>query len=258
MLRPTTAQGTVVSGVNSGTPGYGEYAFQLQDGIPASIRPIWPIFTPNAGALPGTVGAGAAVLGPSAGRPSRQYQWTVSLQRELNRNHVVEASYVGNRVVWLSTAGLSTPTTALATLNRISQSLLGRYGLQVGNAEDSTLLRTTFANLTTAQRSVMASRGLGLPYAGFPVAQTVQQSILSFPQYTSLTQAAALGNSWYDALQVVLTQRFWRGLSLSSNYILQDAGPDQFAGPIQPAAREESFQPGSAARVPALSQLHGS
>lgn len=220
------AQGTVVSGVNSGTPGYGEYAFQLKDGIPASIRPVWPIFTPNAGALPGTVGAGPAVLGPSAGRPSRQYQWSVGLQRELTRNTVVEASYVGNRVAWLNAP-------ALGTLNKISQSLLNQYGMQVGNAADSTLLRTTFANLTTAQRSVMASRGLGLPYAGFPTAQTVQQSILPFPQYTSLSQAAALGNSWYDALQIVVTQRFWRGLSLSSNYTYSKAlsltsSPDPF------------------------------
>ena len=109
---PTTyAQGTVVSASNSGTPGYGDYAFQLQDGIPAALTPVWPNFNAAAGALAGTVGAGPAVLGPSAGRPPRQYQWSVGLQRALTRNLVVEASYVGNRVIWLN-AGDAAPASA--------------------------------------------------------------------------------------------------------------------------------------------------
>jgi hypothetical protein len=208
------AQGTVVSAVDSGTPGYGEYTFQLQDGIPSSIHPVWPIFTADAGTLPGTVGAGPAVLGPSAGRPPRQYQWSVGIQRAVTRNLVVEGSYVGNRVIWLSTGA-----SGLSTLNKLSVPLLNRMGFQVGNAADSLLERTTFANLTAAQKSTMASRGLGIPYTGFPTTQTVRQGILPFPQYTSLTPVAALGNSWFDAVQVVVTQRLWRGLTVNANYM---------------------------------------
>ena len=77
------AQGTVVSASDSGTPGYGDYVFQLQDGLPAALTPVWPNFNAAAGALAGTVGTGPAVLGPSAGRPSRQYQWSVGVQRAL-------------------------------------------------------------------------------------------------------------------------------------------------------------------------------
>ncbi|MGH7967438.1 MAG: TonB-dependent receptor domain-containing protein, partial [Limisphaerales bacterium] len=117
------AQGTVVSGANSGTPGFGDYAFQLQGGIPSSIQPVWPNFSAAAGAQDGTVGAGPAVLGPSAGRPSRQYQWSMGVQRALTRNLVAEASYVGNRVIWLNAGGLS-------TLNKLSQAQLNQLGFQ--------------------------------------------------------------------------------------------------------------------------------
>ncbi|HEY7333577.1 MAG TPA: TonB-dependent receptor [Bryobacteraceae bacterium] len=221
------AQGTVVFGVGSGTPGYGEYAFQLQNGIPSSIHPVWPTFSPSAGAVDGTVGAGPAVLGPSAGRPPRQYQWSLGVQRALTKNLVLEASYVGNRVIWLNAgAGLS-------TLNKLSQAQLNQLGFQVGNLTDATLERTTFANLTAAQKATLASRGVGLPYAEFPTSQTVRQGLLSFPQFTTLTPVAALGNSWFDALQVVVTQRFSHGLSVNANYMYSKnlaltSSPDPF------------------------------
>jgi hypothetical protein len=225
---PTTyAQGTVVSDFDSGTPGFGSYIGQLQNGIPSSIKPIWPNFSASAGALAGTVGAGPAVLGPGAGRPPRQYQWSVGVQRALTRNTVVEASYVGNRVIWLNAPGLS-------TLNVISQQLLNQEGFTIGNLADATLERTTFGNLTAAQVATLASRGLGLPYSGFPTNQLVRQGLLSFPQFTSLTPAAApLGDSWYDALQVVVTQRLYHGLTLNANYLYSKSlaltsSPDPF------------------------------
>jgi hypothetical protein len=39
-------------------------------------------------------------IDPHAGRPPRIFQWSVGLQREVARNLVVEAAYVGNRGVW--------------------------------------------------------------------------------------------------------------------------------------------------------------
>ena len=221
------AQGTVVADVDSGTPGYGNYIFQLQNGIPSSIHPVWPTFSAAAGTVSGTVGTGPAVLGPSAGRPPRQYQWSVGVQRQLTRNLVLEASYVGNQVIWLNAPGLS-------TLNAVSQQLLAQDGFQVGNLTDATLLNTTFANLSAAQKATLASRGVGLPYSTFPATQVVRQGIISFPQYNSLRPAAAaLGDSWYDALQVVANQRLYHGLTLNANYMYSKAlaltsSPDLF------------------------------
>ncbi len=225
---PTSyAQGTVVADVDSGTAGYGDYIFQLQNGLPSTIHPVWPTFSAAAGAPNGSIQAGPAVLGPGAGRPPRQYQWSVGVQRQLTRDLVLEASYVGNRVIWLNAPGLS-------TLNKISQQLLNQEGFAVGNLADSTLLNTTYANLSAAQQATLSSRGLGLPYSDFPTNQIVRQGLLPFPQFSSLRPAAAaLGDSWFDAVQVVANQRLYHGLTLNANYMYSKAlsltsSPDPF------------------------------
>ncbi|MFM2125764.1 MAG: hypothetical protein RL328_2215, partial [Acidobacteriota bacterium] len=52
--------------------------------------------------------------------------------------------------------------------------------------------------------------------------QTVRQSLLPFPQYnTAISPSGApVGNTWYDALQVNVTQRFSHGLQFGANYTL--------------------------------------
>ena len=61
--------------------------------------------------LPGergvSVGTGpGSVVDQNSGRPGRQYQWSIGLQREITKDLVVEASYVANRQIWLTTANL--------------------------------------------------------------------------------------------------------------------------------------------------------
>src|SRR5207302_1804247 len=45
---------------------------------------------------PGQIDNPSGWIDPNGGRPSRSLQWSVGLQREIGRNLVVEASYVGN------------------------------------------------------------------------------------------------------------------------------------------------------------------
>ena len=137
------------------------------------------------------------LIDPNAGRPARQVQWSFSVQREINQDFVVEASYVGNRGNWWSAA-------ALSSFNDVSQALLAQYGFNVGDANDRALLIAQIGNLSAAQKSTLASRGITVPYSGYPTTQTVRQSIRPFPQYnTSINPTVApLGNTWYDALQI--------------------------------------------------------
>jgi hypothetical protein len=209
----STFGGSVTNDVNGGTPGFGEGLFRLQDGIPASVNPQWPVFDPAIGHTPNSVIAAPAMLDPNGGRPARQYQWSFSLQREIDRNLVVEAAYVANRGVWWSAGGLTSN-------NDISEALLARYGFQVGNTADRSLLIAQWQNLTTAQRSTLASRGVFVPYNGFPLNQNVRQSLRPFSQFnTSINPSSApLGKTWYDALQVTVTKRYSHGLTLNANY----------------------------------------
>jgi hypothetical protein len=213
---------------NGGTPGFGEQIFQLKNGIPASINPQWPVYDPAVGHPLNAVVAAPALIDPNAGRPARQFQWSVSLQRELTRNFVVEASYVGNRGNWWS-------ATLLSSFNDISESLLAKYGFKVGDPADRALLIGQIGNLSAAQKATLAARGVGIPYTGYPTTQTVRQSLRPYPQYnTSINPTVApLGKTWYDAAQITLTKRFSHGLTANGNYTFSKAldlmsSPDVF------------------------------
>ena len=49
----------------------------------------------------GGIQGAPALVDPNMGRPSRVVQWNVSLQREIFRDLLVEAAFVGNHGVWL-------------------------------------------------------------------------------------------------------------------------------------------------------------
>ncbi len=212
-----TTSGSATNDANGGTPGFGQTVGQFKDGIPAGVRAQarFPNFDANAGQPNGIVQNAPTFLDPNAGRPAKQYQWSISLQREINRNLVVEASYVANRGVWW-------PAT-LSSINVMSEQLMTRYGFSLNSATDGTLLAKQISFLTAGERSLLTTRGVSLtPYANYSTGQTVRQSLLPFPQYSSAISPAQapLGNTWYDALQVNVTQRFSHGLSFNYNYTL--------------------------------------
>ena len=221
---PITA-GPVINSVVTPTLQNGFDDFKLQGGIPSRYSPTWPNYDPGFGFVPNTVNALQAnvnLIDPNAGRPDRTYQWNLSVQRELNRNIVVEAAYVGNRNIWQSTGGTAA-NFGFQDLNAVSEETLRRYGFRVGDLNDATLLNTQFSRLSPAQSATLAARGVGLPYSSFPVsgpfAATVLQALKPFPQFSSvISPVAPLGRSWYDSLQLQLSKRFSHGLSANVNY----------------------------------------
>jgi hypothetical protein len=209
------AAGVVANGASNTVPaGSGQIVGLLQDGIPAGARAVWPSFDPAVGQAPGTVIAMPQLLDQNSGRPARLTQWNISVQRELNRNLAVEASYVGNRGVWWSAS-------ALSTLNALSEGTLRAYGFNdFASATEAALLTTPISSLTAAQKATLAARGVSLiPYANFPQNQTVRQALLAYPQYTGNgVTSAPLGNTWYDSFQLNATERFFHGLVFNLNY----------------------------------------
>jgi hypothetical protein len=145
-------------------------------------------------------------------------QWSIGVQREINRDFVIEASYVANRGNWW-------PAGALSSFNDVSPALLAKYGFNVGDVADRALLTAQLGNLSAAQKSTLAARGVTIPYAGYPTTQTVLQSIKPYPQYsTSINPTVApLGKTWYDALQITVTKRYSHGLTLNGNYTYSKA-----------------------------------
>jgi len=211
------AAGSSVNSASAGTPGFGQTVGSFQNGIPGTVQPQWPNFVSNAGQSDGAVVAAPQYLDPSAGRPARQVQWSIGVQRQVARNFVVEASYVANRGVWWVVPAGST----LESVNAFQLSDLTKRGFtDFTSKAESDLLNLPYSSLSASQKSTLANRGIGLPYSTFPTSLTARQMILPFPQYTGAINPAAApeGKTWYDALQLTATHRFSHGLSLNANY----------------------------------------
>lgn len=211
-----TVSGAAQNSVDTSAIQAGEESFKLRNGIPSEVNPQWPVYDAGLGHIPGQVRGAFTLVDPNAGRPDRTYQWNISLQRELNRDLVVEVSYVANRNLWQSTGGFQ-------DFNAVSEQSLKHYGFTVGNTADAALLQKPWAQLTTAERSTLTSRGVGRPYSNFPITgttgQTVFQSLRPFPQYNSgISPSAPIGRSWYDSLQITVNKRYSNGLQVNANY----------------------------------------
>src|SRR5204863_2194920 len=133
----------------------------LSAGIPLSFRPApWPSYDPGyfptvpVGSTTIKPGPGPVWMDPNAGRPARQYQWSIGFQREITTNLVVDLTYVGNRGVWWQAPGM-------LNLNANTPERLKTFGLDVNDPTDRTLL--TSAMNTTA----VINRGFKIPYPGF-------------------------------------------------------------------------------------------
>jgi hypothetical protein len=204
------------------SPGLGEAALRLQDGIPSSIDPSWPKYNSGLYPINGNPAAPTTPPGippipnapidvdPNAGRPARVMQWSIGIQREFSDNFVFEAAYVGSRGVWW-------PADSLKDINGLTEERLNTFGLSLKNQADIQLLTSPLSSQTAQQRGFNRQ-----PYAGFPVSATVAQSLRPFPQFTTIASTwSPLGKTWYDSLQLKATKRLSHGLDFTTTYSYQ-------------------------------------
>ncbi len=183
-------------------PGFGTPAATFAAGLPYTQAQLYPT-TLSAGIVPftGQLNSPPYWIDPQGGRPPRINQWNIGIQRSITPDLVVEAAYVGNRAVWLQ-------ATALEDLNGLTTQRLSQFGLNVTNAANQSLLRSTFAS------GLPQAAGFALPYAGFPLTSTLAQALRPFPQFTNIKVLwDPRGNAWYDSLQAKVTQRLKHGLN---------------------------------------------
>jgi hypothetical protein len=188
---------------------FGSAVTTLSQGIPASFNPApWPNLNPSQFNITGNpvslAGApGVPFLDPNAGRPPRQYQWSIGIQRQITPNLVVEANYIGNRGIWWQSP-------ALLNINEVSQARLASLGL------------TAASPLLTQPLNSPAVIAAGLnnpPYPGFPLGLTLAQALRPFPQFTTIDSIwDPLGDTWYNALQAKVNKRLSHGLSFVSTF----------------------------------------
>jgi hypothetical protein len=142
------------------------------------------------------------------GHAPRINNYTLSLQREINNNLVVELSYVGNRGVWEISGDQG--NLGLLQLNSISAARLATFGLNPTNPTDAYTLEAPFSTSTV---NGATARGFAVPYTTFPTSKSLDQALRPYPQYgTIYSEYSPKGKSWYDSLQIKVTKRLSHGL----------------------------------------------
>jgi len=206
-------------------PGYGLAFSSLSDGNPygpgnrvGNPPIVWPDFAPH---YPFETAPGVRApqspfiyIDRHAGRPPRQGHWSIGLQREVNANLLVEAAYVGNRGAWWSA-----PVLQSQAYNALRPEDLTPWGLNINNPADRALLTTPISSPQVIARFPQFANPNNV-YPGFPASQPLKQAIRPYPQWNGVPPflGPPLGNTWYDSLQVKVTQRFSRGLTAGAAY----------------------------------------
>jgi hypothetical protein len=221
-----TTVGTGYNTLNVNSNSFGDPAMLFRNGLQYSSALLYASnLDPGIRPSPGQTDSPSGWIDPNGGRPSRSVQWSVGLQREIGRNLVLEANYVGNRGAWFQ-------ANALIDLNALTPERLALYGLNIANLTDRTLLTSRLDS------PAAASRGFNkLPYASYAASNTVAQSLRPYPQFGTLgARWAPLGKVWYDSLQVKATKRYSYGLDFAVAFTwqkeLSSGADDQTGGAV--------------------------
>jgi len=215
-----------------GTPAYGAPAAILKYGDsygPGNVlgNPVltWPTSFLSKPYSPAPTASGIVPpaapfisIAKNAGRLPRIFQWSIGIQRELSRNLVVDASYVGNRGAWWVA-----PESAALNYNALQpQTLQSQYGIDVTNPADAKLLNTPINSPLVIARFPNLANPSSV-YPGFPPTQTLGQALRPYPQWTGIPPflGPPMGDTWYDSLQIKVTKRFSHGLSAQGAYTWQ-------------------------------------
>jgi hypothetical protein len=213
--------GSAATSAINGTQSPGSYINILSPG--ALPQPNWPAFDPGLYPQPGTVSSAPQALDRNAGRPPRQNQWSIGLQREISRNLAVEASYVGNRGVWWPSSGIGFGVN-LGRLNQVAPAVFAALGLDpYHNPADNLLLSQPINSAAVISRVGNVS-----PYPGFPANQSLLNALRPYPQFSAISVLglpaplsvtnAPTGDTWYDSLQAKVTKRFSHGLQATGTF----------------------------------------
>jgi hypothetical protein len=215
-------------------PGYGLPAAILKNGDPYAPGNVYgnPVLTfqtfynPNTPQYPPATASGVVPpsspfisIAPDAARLPRIFQWSIGFQREITKDMVVEASYVGNRGTWWTA-----PLLSELNYNGVSpQTLQSKYGINIQSPVDQQLLLTPISSPNVIARFPSLANPNSV-YPGFPKSEPLIAALVSEPQwYGGIPPflGPPMGDTWYDSLQVKFTKRYSHGLTGQIAYTFQ-------------------------------------
>lgn len=179
--------------------------FRLDDGLPAYILPprIDPAFQ-----------NGNDVdywNGQDATRAPENFFWTMTMQRQLASNMVLEVGYNGSAGIHMQSGILRMNQVPTATFNALVN--------QVGRTQAISLMNADI--LSPAARAA----NIPIPYPSFPTQRlrTVSQALKPYPQYQNISTGPQngdkSGHSSYHSMIIKADRRLSKGLTFQWNYV---------------------------------------
>jgi carboxypeptidase family protein len=233
-----TIPGVTFGAVNTGfgiSGGPGGTGGRISDGIPAPLPPAGS--NPTAQLQPAPFGSGSiTVVDPSFRSPVTN-QWQLDIQREIGKNIVVEAAYIGRRASSLFGAyninqvdiinngflaeykkvaaggqsalfdRLFAPDSRRGASETGSAFVRRQFGTMIAN-NDVAAIAADAAGRTQGGRSLLALAGLSPTF------------FRPFPQFAGITVIDANDYSTYHGLQVMVQRKFAKGVSFQGAYTL--------------------------------------
>jgi len=175
-------------------------------------------------------GVGGAITVPSSNlRAPFVQQYSVDVEQQLPGKIVFKVGYVGAHGRNLADS---------VNINQLSDSILAQYA--PGGVNAGTNLSSTVTNPYYA-----ATVG-GYPSTGVIAKSTVAlaQTLLPYPQFTSITQAQSVGYSLYNALDLKLQKQFTHGLTAVLAYTWSSNWDNLYGSPVSGL---ETLNPNAAA-----------
>ncbi len=172
-------------------------------GFPASDVVVGPVIDPSV-----ANGTSPVALPAQSFNLPRYQNWTVTLERQIAENMLLDVSYIGNKGTRLTNSG-----TSLGIQDNMNDPAIRSYGASVLNAD---------INSPLAQAA-----GIKKPFPSFT--GNVAQALRPWPQYQNIAYwAVPTGESLYNALEIKFLKRFSQGLQAQvaytwSKFLVDDA-----------------------------------
>lgn len=201
--------GTGLLGINASAPlsplDQFTPTFYFENGVPAYQKgPVYSA-TYGTGFATGLASGNTVTYGDAQGKPPRYQNWNFSLQHAVTSSMTLTLAYVGSNGKFLAGAGRG-----------IWSNQMPPQYLALG-----TLLQGP-ANAASIAQSQARFPEIRLPYANF--SGTLSQMLRPFPQYPNVSDPFGnVGQSNYNAFQVIANQRLARGFTFMINYTYSKA-----------------------------------
>lgn len=218
------------NGVNNAIAGLLPYTDAINKATPPRVDPTINIFSSPGGYY-------------SDGKVAQSYDFNFTLEQSINQSTLARASFHANYGNQLQSS---------QNFNQLDPRYIGVYG---------NLLTQPLSSLVgpdgVPTNSVLIANGYRLPYAGYPLTQTLGSSLDPYPQYSQgFSGTTNGGHSTYNALEAQLQHNFTSGLFFQASYTFSKWLSDNTSPNVYYKNREKDLNSNDRTHVFALSYVY--